>query len=835
MTVILTAVSGFATAATTPQISVSDVTVAAPSGGETTRVTFVVTLSEASTKTVKVRYRTAEGSAVAGADFLPVSGTLTFSPGETSKTVTVTVEASPVPATEKVFYLQLFDAENATIGRPQGTATIVDNLPTVTVLDTYIAEPPPGEVNEALFPITLSAPTTKTVKVPFTTADGSAVAGEDYKPVRGELTFRPGEASKTVSVPVRNDLISSPDQIFWLELSPPLNAQLARAAGQATIVETNRIIAINDTAILQPPPGVAAEALFQVVLSEPTSGSTQPVAGYPTSIPAAVDFATADGSAVAGLDYVPVAGTLVFEPGEAVKTIAVPVTNSGIPGYDRSFALELSNARNATLARTLGTATIVATNRTVTIEDTSTTDAAGAGKVATFMVSLSYPGAEPVAVRYATANGTALAGSDYVAQSGTIVFPPGQISTTISVPILNDRTDETPGAPETFYVDLSDSRNATIARARATGTILDDTRVVSVEDSSVMADPALPGEALVTVSVTEAAVTPVHVRYTTVDGTAAAPADYQAASGTVTVAPGQTTAVIAVPIQPRPSSGPDRTFSVRLSDVVNGSLVRDQATVTIVTRGRGYWIAATDGGMFSFGSAPFYGSTGSIKLNQPIVGMSATPSGQGYWLVAADGGIFNFGDARFSGSTGGIKLNQPIVGMAATPSGQGYWLVAADGGIFSFGDARFHGSAGNVPLNSPIVGMAASPTGDGYWLAAADGGIFAYGDAKFAGSPASRRTTKEPIVGIAASPTGDGYWLVAADGAIFAYGRALSFGSTADIDLKQPIVGMTPTVNGTGYWLVAADGGIFSFGDARFFGSAAKVSAHPAVGIARAR
>src|SRR5205807_7495162 len=99
-----------------------------------------------------------------------------------------------------------------------------------------------------------------------------------------------------------------------------------------------------------------------------------------------------------------------------------------------------------------------------------------------------------------------------------------------------------------------------------------------------------------------------------------------------------------------------------------------------------------DGGIFSFGDAAFLGSTGGIRLNQPIVGMSATPSGRGYWLVARDGGIFSFGDAGFFGSTGSIRLNAPILGMASTPTGGGYWLVARDGGIFSFGDAGFFGS-----------------------------------------------------------------------------------------------------------------------------------------------
>src|SRR5207248_2200717 len=99
---------------------------------------------------------------------------------------------------------------------------------------------------------------------------------------------------------------------------------------------------------------------------------------------------------------------------------------------------------------------------------------------------------------------------------------------------------------------------------------------------------------------------------------------------------------------------------------------------------RGYWVEGADGGIFPFGNAAGCGSTGGTRLNQPVVGMAATPTGRGYWLVAADGGIFPFGDAGGYGSTGGIHLNQPIMAMAATPSGGGYWLVAADGGIFPF-------------------------------------------------------------------------------------------------------------------------------------------------------
>ncbi|HVF73489.1 MAG TPA: PQQ-dependent sugar dehydrogenase [Acidimicrobiales bacterium] len=229
----------------------------------------------------------------------------------------------------------------------------------------------------------------------------------------------------------------------------------------------------------------------------------------------------------------------------------------------------------------------------------------------------------------------------------------------------------------------------------------------------------------------------------------------------------------------------------------------------------GYRMVASDGGIFSFGNAPFFGSTGGWALNAPVVGMATATSG--YWMVAADGGIFAF-NAPFFGSMGGRPLNKPIVGMAPTPSGNGYWLVASDGGIFTFGDAPFLGSTGGQRLNQPIVGMSPTPTGNGYWLVASDGGVFTFGDAEFLGSTGGQRLNK-PILGMAPTPWGNGYWLVASDGGIFAFGAAAFLGSTGGQALNQPVVGMAPTPSGKGYRLVASDGGIFTFGDAGFLGS----------------
>jgi hypothetical protein len=179
---------------------------------------------------------------------------------------------------------------------------------------------------------------------------------------------------------------------------------------------------------------------------------------------------------------------------------------------------------------------------------------------------------------------------------------------------------------------------------------------------------------------------------------------------------------------------------------------------------KGYWLVGSDGGIFSFGAAQFYGSMGGKSLTMPIVGMVATTTG-GYYEVASDGGVFSFGPgANFFGSMGGVPLNRPVVGMAVT-SGGGYYEVASDGGIFSFGPgASYFGSTGCLSLDEPVVGLITSPNDTspagattcgssavqapgGYEFVGADGGVFSFGDAEFAGSLSGEGVTD--IAGIA--------------------------------------------------------------------------------------
>jgi hypothetical protein len=164
------------------------------------------------------------------------------------------------------------------------------------------------------------------------------------------------------------------------------------------------------------------------------------------------------------------------------------------------------------------------------------------------------------------------------------------------------------------------------------------------------------------------------------------------------------------------------TFAARIScsggaDSIWASVTSTVAyDITPTTPGSGYYIYQGTGQITGFGNDHYLNYLGDLSnaaLNRPVVGMATSTDGGGYWMVAGDGGVFSYGDAPFYGSMGGQQLNMPIVGMASDGSTGGYWMVASDGGIFSF-NAPFHGSMGGQQLNKPIVGMAATPDGGGY-------------------------------------------------------------------------------------------------------------------------
>jgi uncharacterized repeat protein (TIGR02543 family) len=245
----------------------------------------------------------------------------------------------------------------------------------------------------------------------------------------------------------------------------------------------------------------------------------------------------------------------------------------------------------------------------------------------------------------------------------------------------------------------------------------------------------------------------------------------------------------------------------------------------------GYWLVGSDGGIFTYGSAHFYGSTGNLSLQRPVVGITPTHDRGGYWLVASDGGIFSFGDSGFYGSIPGVglhpagsglanSLSAPIVGMVPSSDGGGYFMVASDGGVFAFGDAKFAGSCPGIGgCSGSAVAVMPDASGNGYWLVTSSGTVYAFGDAPYFGAPGPQGA---PVTSAVRTPDGKGYWILFANGSVASYGDAANFGYPAGaLGGLNPASAIFSTADGGGYWVASGSGGVYPYGDAPNDGSMA--------------
>ncbi|HBL59814.1 MAG TPA: sodium:calcium exchanger, partial [Cyanobacteria bacterium UBA8803] len=397
------------TSSSLPTLSINDAIVTEGNSG-TTNMTFTVRLSAASTQTVSVNFATANGTAIAGSDYTSGSGTITFNPGETSKTITVAVRGDLLDEDNETFMVNLSNAINATIADGQGIGTITDNdaTPSFRINDVTITEGDSGTSNVA-FTVNLSAASGRTATVNFATANGTATAGADYTATSGTLTFAPGETSKTITIPVLADLLDENNETFRVNLSNATNATIADSQGIATITDNDPTpsFRISDVTITEGSSGTK-NATFTVSLSA-SSGRT-----------ATVNFATANGTAIATSDYTATSGTLTFAPGETTKTITVPIISDTLGESNETFTVNLSSATNATIADGQGVGTIVDDDSipSIRISDATIIEGDSGTSNATFTVTLSAASTQTTAVNFTTADGTAIAGSDYTATSG---------------------------------------------------------------------------------------------------------------------------------------------------------------------------------------------------------------------------------------------------------------------------------------------------------------------------------------------------------------------------------------------------------------------------------
>ena len=245
----------------------------------------------------------------------------------------------------------------------------------------------------------------------------------------------------------------------------------------------------------------------------------------------------------------------------------------------------------------------------------------------------------------------------------------------------------------------------------------------------------------------------------------------------------------------------------------------------------GYWLVGSDGGIFNFGSAQFYGSTGNLVLQRPVVGMVPTADRGGYWLDASDGGVFasvtqaSTDRCLDSTSTRPVRVDR----TPSMPPSSGWCRASMTGGtswsgptaeVFAFGDAEFAGSCPSLgSCTGTAVAVMPDATGDGYWLFTSSGGVYTFGRATFFGAPGP---VSSPVTSAVRTPDGKGYWILLADGTVDRYGDAEQLDSpSGTLGGSNPATAIFATADGDGYWVASANGSVYSYGDAPFDGSMA--------------
>jgi len=447
------------------ELTIDDISVLEGDSG-TTIFEFTVSLSGLSSVPVKVDFATADDTARAGTDYQAGSGTLTFAAGITSQTIQVAVVGDTDVEADEIFFVNLSNPDNAIIADNRAMGIIINDdtlAPTLSVDDMSVVEGDQGTVN-ALFIVSLSSPSTAPVTVDFATADDTALAGLDYQAVSGTLNFAPGVTSQAIQVAVLGDTDVELDETFFVNLAQPVNAIITDSQGMGIIINDDVLapsLSINNISVVEDDQG-AVNAVFTVNLSSPSLA------------PVTVDFATADDTAISGLDYAAISGTLIFAPGETTKMIQIPVVGDTVVEPDEMFFVNLSSPSHALIADGQAEGTIINDDvfvPTLSIDDVSVFEGDEGTIKAVFTINLSNPSSVEVTIDYATADDTATLDLDYQAVSGTLTISPGAASRTIEVPIIGDTDVE---LDETFFINLTNPSNVIVADGQAVGTIIND-------------------------------------------------------------------------------------------------------------------------------------------------------------------------------------------------------------------------------------------------------------------------------------------------------------------------------------------------------------------------
>ena len=568
----------------TISLDAGSLTVSTIEGNVGTRTAiFTVKLSNPSSESISVTATANSDTATAGRDFTAISQVLTFAPGETSKDFSVSILGDITDENDESYFVDLTSpSANSTLGTSHAVGKILNDDVQISVADISSVESDGDKV--FTFNVLLSAASSHVVSVNFATQDGTAIstgATKDFDSAGGTLTFAPGITNMPVQITVHGDTTGELDENFFLNLTNGMNAVVARSKATGTILNDDPSVSISDAQILEGNASGTTEMVFTVTLDH-RSGTDS----------VTVQVSTSDDVAKAGSDYTALAPTtLTFLAGEMTKQVKVAVTRDTTPEANETFFVKLSNpSANVGIARGTGTGTILNDDGAVlTINDVTVTEGDSGTKNAVFVVRLLTSASQAVTVKVATeaVTVTASSGGDFIAITRTLTFAVGTTQQTFIVPIIGDLISE---STETFLVRLSNATGgATIARDAGIGTILDNNDpvpTVSIGNGFLAEGNSGTAPMKFTLTLSQPSDVAVTVAYATHDianaaHLALAGSDYSASNGTVTFAPGQTTADIFVPIFGDTTNEFDETFGVTLSSPGGATIAKSEGIGTI--------------------------------------------------------------------------------------------------------------------------------------------------------------------------------------------------------------------------------------------------------------
>ena len=540
---------------------------------------FTVSLSVPSSDVVTVAYATQGGTAIEGTDYTGMTGTLTFAANDTEETIEVPITQDALDEEDETFTVLLSNVSNATIGDATATGTIIDDdLPPALIL-APASQSVLEDAGSMAFTVSLTAVSAKTVTVDYATANGTAESGKDYTGTTGTWTFAAGTTGpQTISVTIREDNLDEEDETFTVTLSGASNATIPNASATGTIED-------NDD-----PPVLTLEPASQSVAESAGSMAFTVNLGAASAKTITVNYETVNGTATAPSDYTGTSDVITFAPGTTgSRIITVTIRDDGDDEAEQEdFTLRLSAAVNATLS---GGETTLSATGTITDDDVppvTVTFNTGfyqvtEGETATVTVRL-FPDTDPertlqIPLTHTPINPKASA-SDYSGVPSSVTLNSSTRSRTFTFMATHDDIDE---EHEQIRLGFGTLPERVSVRAGINGS--PGVRIIDDDEAKLSIADVSRGESAGNMTFTARLSVPssreVTVRYETEDGTATVGEDYEARSGTLTFAAGDTEETIAVPIRQDALDEENETFTITLSMASNAMIEDAVASGTI--------------------------------------------------------------------------------------------------------------------------------------------------------------------------------------------------------------------------------------------------------------